>query len=217
MSAGDDATVDQEGAALDELRGATDRLVHEFAGTFSRQTVQACLHDSHARLGPARVQTYQPLFAYRFARERLRARAVASGAAPRRAPEVLFVCTRNAGRSQLAAALLEHRAAGRVVVRSAGTEPAGALHPHIADTLAEAGVDASAAFPKPITDEVVQAADVVVTMGCGDACPVLPGRRYVDWDLPDPEGKTAEQVRAVRDDVTRRVDLLLAELLGPGA
>lgn len=200
-------------SADDALRGAADRLAHEFAGVFSRETVEHCLHDSHGRLGPARVTTYQPLFAYRFARERLRASAVASGAVTRSAPEVLFVCTRNAGRSQLAAALLERRAGGRVVVRSAGTEPAEALHPHVAETLAEVGVDASGAFPKPITDEVVQAADVVVTMGCGDACPVLPGRRYVDWDLPDPQGLPVEQVREVRDDVAARVDALLAELL----
>lgn len=206
-----------EDAVRDELRGAADRLSHEFTGIFSRQTVAACLHDSHSRLGPARVRTYQPLFAYRFARERLLAAAVASGAVPRRAPEVVFVCTRNAGRSQLAAALLEHRAAGRVVVRSAGTEPAAAVHSHVVDTLAEVGVDASAAFPKPVTDDVVEAADVVVTMGCGDACPVLPGRRYVDWDLPDPEGLAPDGVRAVRDAVAARVDVLLAELVGSPA
>lgn len=205
------------GDAFDELRGAADRLAREFSGVFSRETVERCLLDSRDRLTPARITTYQPLFAYRFARERLRASAVASGAVARRAPEVLFVCTRNAGRSQLAAALVEHRARGRVVVRSAGTEPAEDLHPNIADTLAEVGVDASGAFPKPITDEVVQAADVVVTMGCGDACPVLPGRRYVDWDLPDPEGMPVEQVRALRDEVARRVDALVTELLGAPA
>lgn len=212
MSAADDATPPP---VTDELHGAADRLGHEFAGVFSRQTVEQCLHDSLVRLGPARVTAYQPLFAYRFARERLRASAVASGALERSAPEVLFVCTRNAGSSQLAAALLEHKAAGRVVVRSAGTDPADALHPHVADSLAEVGVDAAGAFPKPITDEVVQAADVVVTMGCGDACPVLPGRRYVDWALPDPEGLPPEQVREVRDAVAAHVDRLLDELLGP--
>lgn len=205
MSATGDATDD-------ELRGAVDRLAHEFRGVFSAETVGQCVRDSAARLGPARVTTYQSLFAYRFARERLRASAVASGALPRRAAEVLFVYSRNAGRSQLAAALLAHRAGDRVVVRSAGTEPAGALHPHVAEVLAELGIDTGAAYPKPVTDEVVEAADVVVTMGCGDACPVLPGRRYLDWDLPDAEGMSREGVREVRDAVAARVDLLLAEL-----
>lgn len=200
---------------LDELHGAVDRLVDEFRGVFSRESVQDCVDDSLARLGPSRVQTYRGLFAYRFARERLRASAVSSGALARSAPEVLLVCTHNAGRSQLAAALLEHQAQGRVVVRSAGTEPAADLHPGVREALAEIGIDASQAFPKPLTDEVVEAADVVVTMGCGDSCPVLPGRRYLDWDLPDPEGMPLEAVRAVRDDIASRVAVLLVELLEP--
>ena len=130
-------------------------------------------------------------------------------------PVVLFVCTRNAGRSQLAAALLDHAAEGRVVVRSAGTDPASQVHDEVVDALAEVGVDTAGAFPKPLAPEALEAADVVVTMGCGDACPVLPGRRYLDWDLPDPAGAGAEQARALRDDLAERVALLLHEVLAP--
>ena len=194
------------------LAGAVDRLTDEFGGVFSRETVQACVADSHSRLGEARIAQYQPLLAYRFARERLKASAKANGLAPSDAPEILFVCTRNAARSQLAAALLAHRSGGRVVVRSAGTDPAPEVDPDVLAALAEIGVDAGEAFPKPLTDETVTAADVVVTMGCGDACPVLPGRRYVDWDLPDPAGQSLGAVRDVRDRIDDLVGRLLADL-----
>ena len=199
------------------LGGAVDALASEFAGVFSSQTVTEVLLDSLERLGPARVRSYQPVLAYRFARQRLSDAAVSTGGRPGTAPVVLFVCTRNAGRSQLAAALLEHAAGGRVVVRSAGSEPADALHDEVVDALAEAGVDTAGAFPKPISPEALEAADVVVTMGCGDACPVLPGRRYLDWDLPDPAHASPEQVRALRDDLAGRVEALLQELLAPPA
>jgi arsenate reductase (thioredoxin) len=128
------------------------------------------------------------------------------------APEVLFVCTHNAGRSQMAAALLDHAAASRVRVTSAGSQPASQLNPAVVEAMAEVGLDISRAYPKPLTTDKVQAADVVVTMGCGDACPVYPGRRYLDWDLPDPAGLTVEQVRAIRDEIGRRVRVLLGEL-----
>lgn len=182
---------------------------------FARETVAEVLLDSLDRLGTTRIKTYRPVLAYRFARQRLADSAVAAGTLERAQPVVLFVCTQNAGRSQLAAALLEHAAEGRVVVRSAGSEPAEQLHEGVVDALAEAGVDTAGAFPKPLSPEALEAADVVVTMGCGDACPVLPGRRYLDWDLPDPEGATTEQVRALRDDIAGRVALLLHELLQP--
>ncbi len=205
-SAGNDGTID-------ELHGAVDRLVHEFAGVYARETVAECVHDSRARLGVQRIKTYEALLAYRYARQRLQAGAVVSGLLPRDVPEVLIVCTHNAGRSQLAAALLEQRAGGRVSVHSAGTLPAPDLHPGVREALAKVGADAADAFPKPLTDEFVAAADVVVTMGCGDACPVVPGRRYVDWDLPDPEGAGPDELRRIRDEVSARVDLLLHELL----
>jgi protein-tyrosine-phosphatase len=140
-----------------------------------------------------------------------------NAASPAGSPEVLFVCTHNAGRSQMAAALLDHAAAGRVRVTSAGSQPASQLNPAVAEAMAEVGLDMSRAYPKPLTTGKVQAADVVVTMGCGDACPVYPGKRYLDWDLPDPAGLAVEQVRAIRDEIGRRVRLLLGELDGlPG-
>jgi arsenate reductase (thioredoxin) len=128
-------------------------------------------------------------------------------------PEVLFVCVHNAGRSQMAAALLDHHAAGRVRVRSAGSAPADRVNPAVAAALAETGLDISKEFPKPLTDEVARAADVIVTMGCGDACPVYPGKRYLDWQLPDPAGKPLEEVRPIRDEIDRRVQELIAELV----
>ena len=131
-------------------------------------------------------------------------------------PEVLFVCVHNAGRSQMAAALLDHRAGGRVRVRSAGTEPAEEINPSVVAAMAEVGLDVTKAFPKRLTDEMARDADVVVLMGCGDACPVYPGTRYLDWDLPDPAGKTVEQVRPIRDEIDRRVRQLVEELVPAG-
>jgi protein-tyrosine-phosphatase len=128
-------------------------------------------------------------------------------------PEVLFVCVHNAGRSQIAAALLDHHAKGRVRVRSAGSDPAGQINRAVVAAMGEWGIDLGKEFPKPLTDEVVQAADAVVTMGCGDACPIYPGKRYLDWELDDPAGKTLEQVRDIRDEIDRRVRALLAELV----
>ena len=128
-------------------------------------------------------------------------------------PEVLFVCVHNAGRSQMAAALLDHHAGGRVLVRSAGSVPADEINPAVVAAMAEVGLDLSKEFPKPLSTEAVEGADVVVTMGCGDACPVFPGKRYLDWELPDPAGRPVEQVRAIRDEIERRVQALLAELV----
>jgi protein-tyrosine-phosphatase len=128
-------------------------------------------------------------------------------------PEVLFVCVHNAGRSQMAAGLLDLRAAGRVGVRSAGSDPADRINPAVVEAMQEIGVDLSRELPKPLTGDAVRAADVVVTMGCGDACPVFPGIRYLDWELDDPSGMTVEQVRPIRDEIDRRVRELLTELL----
>ncbi len=125
-------------------------------------------------------------------------------------PEVLFVCVHNAGRSQMAAALLDHYAAGRVQVRSAGSTPSGEINPGVIAVMDEVGIDLSNEFPKPLSTEAVEAADVVVTMGCGDACPIFPGKRYIDWELPDPSGMPIEDIRPIRD----RLDELVRELLG---
>jgi arsenate reductase (thioredoxin) len=131
-------------------------------------------------------------------------------------PEVLFVCTHNAGRSQMAAALLDHEAAGRVRVTSAGSQPASQLNPAAVQAMAEVGLDISREFPKPLTTGQVRAADIVITMGCGDACPVFPGQRYLDWDLPDPAGLELAAVRPIRDEIRRRVRQLLADLDAAG-
>ena len=128
-------------------------------------------------------------------------------------PEVLFVCVHNAGRSQMAAALLDHHADGKVVVRSAGSDPADRLNPAVVAAMAEVGLDLSRELPKPLTDQAVEAADVVITMGCGDACPIYPGKRYEDWPLQDPAGQPVEAVRGIRDQIDHRVRQLLAELV----
>jgi protein-tyrosine-phosphatase len=127
-------------------------------------------------------------------------------------PHVLFVCVHNAGRSQMAAALLEHHAGGRVEVRSAGSEPADTLNPAVVEAMREVGLDLTARAPKLLTDEAVRSADVVITMGCGDACPVYPGKRYLDWELDDPAGRPVEEVRGIRDEIDRRVRALVTEL-----
>jgi len=150
---------------------------------------------------------------HRFARERLHALAQAQGAIVSDIPEVLFVCVHNAGRSQMAAALLDHHANGKVHVRSAGSAPADQINPAVAAAMEEWGIDLSREFPKPLTDEFVRAADVVITMGCGDACPIYPGKRYEDWQLQDPAGQPLEVVRGIRDQIDARVQQLLTDLV----
>ena len=131
-------------------------------------------------------------------------------------PGVLFVCVHNAGRSQMAAGLLDQLAEGRVHIRTAGSDPADQINPAVVEAMDDVGVDLSKEFPKPLTDEVVKAADVVITMGCGDACPIYPGKRYEDWELEDPAGKDLETVRRIRDEIAERVRRLLAELTEDG-
>ena len=145
-------------------------------------------------------------------RERLLALAQVEGKLGKDVPEVLFVCVHNAGRSQMAAALLDHYAEGKVHVRSAGSTPAEEINPEVITAMAELGLDLSQEFPKPMTDEFVKAADVVITMGCGDACPIYPGKRYEDWELDDPAGADLESVRRIRDEIARRVGRLVDEL-----
>jgi protein-tyrosine-phosphatase len=197
-----------------ELEGAARRLAREFAGTFSVETVEDCVVDSFERLAAtATVTNYLTILAKRFARERLEALARSGGGLTRDVPEVLFVCVHNAGRSQMAAVLLDRLAHGSVHVRSAGSDPADRLNPTVVEAMAELGLDVAKEFPKPLTDEVVQAADVVITMGCGDACPLYPGKRYLDWELEDPAGQPLATVRRIRDDIEERVRVLLAELV----
>jgi protein-tyrosine-phosphatase len=195
------------------VRQAAERLSGEVAGIFSEETIERYIAESLDLLGEARITVYVPVLAHRFARERLRALAQAEGAIVKEQPEVLFVCVHNAGRSQMAAALVTLRSGGRIHVRSAGSSPGEEINPAVVEAMAELGVDMSEAFPKPLTDEVVRAADVVITMGCGDACPIYPGKRYEDWQLDDPAGQGLETVRAIRDEIDARVQRLVEELL----
>jgi arsenate reductase (thioredoxin) len=195
------------------LRTAVDDLAAEFDGTFSRSTVQRFVDESLEGLGGARFTDFLPVLTYRFARERLRAYGQAEGSIAKDVPEVLFVCVENAGRSQIAAALLAYHARGRVHVRSAGSRPGDRINPTVVEVLAEVGVDVEQAFPKPLTDEVVRAADAVVTMGCGDACPIYPGKRYEDWKVEDPSARSLAEVRTIRDEIDARVRTLLNELV----
>ncbi|MCX4907901.1 low molecular weight phosphatase family protein [Streptomyces sp. NBC_00878] len=197
----------------ERLAAGIARLAHRYRGCFAAETIQRLVIDSYERLAEhARVRTHLVVLAERLAAERLDALAHIEGAPGSGLPRVLFVCSQNAGRSQLAAALLAHRAGGHVVVSSAGTFPAAEVEPVVAQVLTEAGLDLSDAFPKPLTDEVVRAADIVITMGCGDACPVLPGRRYLDWPVTDPEGAPITVVRGIRDEIDARIEELLASL-----
>jgi arsenate reductase len=196
------------------VRQAAEALADEFAGVFSKETIERYITDSVDLLGQARVNVFVPVLAYRFARERLKALAQAEGMIVKEQPEVLFVCVHNAGRSQMAAGLVKLRSNGRIHVRSAGSAPAGEINPAVVEAMEELGVDMGEEFPKPLTDEVVRAADVVITMGCGDACPIFPGKRYEDWVLDDPAGQDLETVRVIRDELDARVQTLIAELLG---
>jgi arsenate reductase (thioredoxin) len=191
---------------------AADALQEEFAGTFGRETIARYVAESADLLGRSAISAFVPLLAHRFARERLRALEQAEGLIVKERPEVLFVCVHNAGRSQMAAGLLTLRSEGRIHPRSAGSTPGDAL-PLVVEAMAELGIDLAEAFPKPLTDDFVRAADVVVTMGCGDACPIYPGKRYEDWDLPDPAvSGSLETVRAIRDEIDQRVQRLIADL-----
>ena len=194
---------------------AASALAAEFKGIFSEETIARYIGESLDLLGGSRINVYVPVLAHRFARERLRALAQAEGSIVKEQPEVLFVCVHNAGRSQMAAGLVKLRSEGRIHVRSAGSAPGDAINPAVIEAMSEIGVDMSEEFPKPLTDEVVRAADVVITMGCGDACPIYPCKRYEDWELEDPAGKDLETVRRIRDEIDGRVQKLVAELL-PG-
>lgn len=196
------------------LRRVTDRLAARHGRAFSVETVEHYVEECSWLLSAkASVGTHLPVLIERFADQRLAALARGMGLSPKPVPEVLFVCTGNTGRSQLAAALLRHRAGDEIRVLTAGSEPGPAIAGIVLRLLAEQGLDTGEEFPKPLTAETVTAADVVITLGCGDACPVRPGRRYLDWDLPELDGLDIESARAVRDSLSTRVDALAGELL----
>jgi arsenate reductase len=195
------------------LHRASERLAVRFDGIFSEETVERVVFESYTALArTATVNTHLPSLATRFAQDRLMALAQSKGAIAKPVPEVLFVCVQNAGRSQMAAAYLRELGGDRIHVRSAGSQPASDLGASVVQVRTEAGLDLSHEFPKPLTDDVVRAADVVITMGCGDACPVYPGKQYLDWHLDDPDELTLDGVRRVRDQIRSNVEHLLHSL-----
>jgi len=196
------------------LHRISTRLAVRYSGIFAAETVERYVFESYTALArTAKVTAYLPATTEHFANDRLHALATSKGAIASEVPEVLFVCVQNAGRSQMAAALLNVEAKGRIHVRSAGSMPASALNPAVVTAMAEIGLDLSTAYPKPLTDDVVRASDVVITMGCGDSCPIYPGKRYEDWELTDPENQSLETVRSIRDEIRDRVRILAASLL----
>ena len=181
--------------------------------SFRQETIARFIAESTDLLSGGSINVFVPVLAHRFARERLKALGQAEGMIAKEQPEVLFVCVHNSGRSQMAAGLVKLRSEGRIHVRSAGSDPGEQINPAVVEAMTELGVDMSEEFPKPLTDEVVRAADIVITMGCGDACPIYPGKKYEDWVLDDPAGQEIETVRRIRDELDTRVLTLIDELL----
>jgi arsenate reductase (thioredoxin) len=207
----------REGVSIDQqlaLRTAATRLQQRFDGTFNTETIERFLLHSYDEFADhATIDKWLPLLAERFARQRLTALARVEGRSDDSRPVVLFLCVHNAGRSQMAMGFFQHLAGDRAIAWSGGSEPAGRINPAAIEAMSERGIDISTEFPKPWTDEVVRAADVVITMGCGDACPIFPGKRYEDWEVADPAGLSVVDVRSIRDDIERRVRVLLDQLL----
>ncbi len=195
------------------LLSATERLAQEFRGTYGTETVERFLHTSYDEfVKTASVTNFLPLLAERFARQRLQALAKVEGHSADGRPIVLFLCVHNAGRSQMALGFFQHLAGDAAVGWSGGSEPGAGINPVVVQAMKERGIDIAEEFPKPWTDETVRAADVVITMGCGDACPIFPGKRYEEWELADPASQDLEAVRVIRDQVEERVRHLLAQL-----
>ncbi|MFC5219920.1 arsenate reductase ArsC [Streptomyces coerulescens] len=202
-------SIDQQVA----LRTAATHLQRQFDGTFGEETIERFLTSSYDQFASrSTIPNFLPLLAERFAPQRLHALAKVEGLATDGKPVVLFLCVHNAGRSQMAMGFFQHLAGDGAVAWSGGSEPGNEINPAAIASMRERGIDISREFAKPWTDEIVRAADVVVTMGCGDACPVFPGKRYLDWTLDDPAGKTVNDVRPIRDEIERRIRGLLDEL-----
>jgi protein-tyrosine-phosphatase len=194
------------------IKGVGERLRSDFSGIFATETIQRYMAESWDSLSGAKVAAFIPLFLERFTRQRLRALARVEGKSTDARPYVVFLCVHNAGRSQMAAGWAQHLAGDEVEVFSGGSDPASEVNPAAVGAMAEVGIDISRELPKPWTDEVVRAADVIVTMGCGDACPIFPGKRYLDWEVGDPAGLALAEVRSIRDELGERVRAILAEL-----
>jgi len=209
-----DLSIDQRLA----LKSAAAQLQKEFDDIYGVETIERFLHSSYDQFaGRASIPNFLPLLAERFARQRLRALAKVEGKHHDGKPTVLFLCTHNAGRSQMAMGFFTTMAGDAAVAWSGGSEPGNEVNPAAVAAMAERGIDISREYPKPWTDEIVRAADVIITMGCGDACPVFPGRRYEEWKLDDPAGQSVEDVRPIRDEIESRVRALLTELDVPVA
>lgn len=197
----------------DRIQSTAQRLHAEFEGTFSVETIKRLYSDSIERLSQGAATTgFVPLLAERFTKERLRAVAKTEHPETSTQPTVLFLCVHNAGRSQMAAGWLQHLAGDRVEVLSGGSAPAEQVNASAIQSMSEVGIDITHAYPKPWTDETLKSADVVVTMGCGDACPVIPGKKYVDWEIDDPAGKSLADTRPIRDEIEQRVRNLMSGL-----
>lgn len=195
-------------------RQLVDDLSYSYRGVFDTDQIEAAVTSAWDLLEPrSTIRAFLPVLVARQAREQLMATAQAEGKVAKKVPELLFVCVHNAGRSQMAAALAEHLSARRVHVRSAGSAPTGEINPLVVEVLKERGIALGTAYPKPLSDSVVQAADVIITMGCGDSCPYFPGKRYEDWQVTDPAGQPIEVVREIRDDIQARVTELLRQIL----
>ena len=196
-----------------QVRQGVERLKHRFEGQLNSETIERFLYDSLQQLlGTAKTTNWIPLLAERFAADRIRAMIRLETDRSILNPSVLFLCVHNAGRSQMAAGLMKKLAGDQVDVFSGGSEPAETVNQAVVAAMAELGIDISSEIPQPWADEIIRAADVVVTMGCGDACPIFPGKKYVDWELEDPSGKTVDQVRPIRDELEGRVRALMTEL-----
>jgi arsenate reductase (thioredoxin) len=199
------------------IRSVADRLQSDFSGIFASETIQRYMAESWDSLSGAKVNAFIPLFLERFTRQRLRALARVAGKSSDARPYVVFLCVHNAGRSQMAAGWMQHLAGDDVEVFSGGSDPASQVNPAAVEAMAEIGIDISSEFPKPWTDEVVRAADVIVTMGCGDSCPIFPGKRYLDWEIGDPAGLPIAEVRPIRDELGERVKAIMHELRIPNS
>jgi arsenate reductase (thioredoxin) len=198
------------------LHQAAKNLREHFTGTFSQETIELFLETSYDQFANrAKFTNFLPLMAERFARQRLTALARVEGKHDDGVPIVLFLCVHNAGRSQMALGWFNQLAGDRAIGWSGGSEPAGEINPAAIEAMREVGISIAGEFPKPWTDEILRAADVVVTMGCGDACPIFPGKRYEDWELDDPAGRPVEDIRPIRDEIGERVRGLLASLEVP--
>jgi arsenate reductase len=194
------------------IEHSVSQLARKYAGKFDESEIRPVVKESYASFADAKVRTFVPVFTTRYADDRLRALAKVRGFITDAPPSVLFVCVHNAGRSQMAAGWLRHLSKGKIEVYSGGSLPGKDLNAAAVAAMQEVGIDIANEFPKPFAVEIVQAADVVITMGCGDTCPIFPGKRYEDWALDDPAGLGIEAVRPIRDEIKRRVESLISDL-----